>query len=164
MWFANNSNETSDEEDVLATAFHEAGHAIIAVLLGRPVEKVSVVRNSLRLGVCQMSKRKGAPIQDEIETQALIQFAGLISEAKWTGKFNWAGAQQDLIQIRQLARYRGASEKQVERLQRRWMDKTDYMLSDNQTWSLVEKLALELVGRKTVSGRFVANLVEQCER
>jgi ATP-dependent Zn protease len=164
MWFANNSNETSDEEDVLATAFHEAGHAIIAVLLGRPVEKVSVVRNSLRLGVCQMSKRKGAPIQDEIETQALIQFAGLISEAKWTGKFNWAGAQQDLIQIRQLARYRGASEKQVERLQRRWMDKTDYMLSDNQTWSLVEKLARELVGRKTVSGRFVANLVEQRER
>jgi hypothetical protein len=111
-----------------------------------------------------MSKRKGAPIQDEIETQALIQFAGLISEAKWTGKFNWAGAQQDLIQIRQLARYRGASEKQVERLQRRWMDKTDYMLSDNQTWSLVEKLARELVGRKTVSGRFVANLVEQRER
>lgn len=164
MWLANNSNETNDEDDVLATAFHEAGHAIIAVLLGRPVEKVSVVRNSLRLGVCQMSKRKGAPIQDEIETQALIQFAGLVSEAKWTGKFNWGGAQQDLIQIRQLARYRGASEKQVERLQRRWMDKTDYMLSDDQTWGLVEKLARELVERKTVSGRFVAKLVEQSER
>jgi hypothetical protein len=152
---------TESDDDVLATAYHEAGHAVMAILLGRPVEKVSVVRNSLRLGVCQMSKRKGAPIQDEVETQALIQFAGLISEAKHTGKYNWGGAQQDLIHIRQLARYRGSSEKQVERIQRRWMDKTDYLLSDDQTWNLVERLAKELVERKTVSGRFVANLVEQ---
>lgn len=149
------------DNDVLATAYHEAGHAIVAILLGRPVEKVSVVRNSMRLGVCQMSKRKGAPIQDEVETLALIHFAGLISEAKLTGKHNWAGAQQDLIQIRQLARYRGSSEKQVERLQRRWMDKTEYLLSDDQTWIMVERLAKELVERKTVSGRFVVHLVEQ---
>jgi hypothetical protein len=41
------------------------------------------------------------------------------------------------------------------------MDKADYLLSDDQTWSMVERLAKELVERKTVSGRFVANLVEQ---
>jgi len=149
------------EDDSIATAYHEAGHAIVAVLLGRPVEKVSVVRNSLRLGICQMSKRKGTPIHDEIETQALIQFAGLISEAKQTGEYKWGGAQQDLIQIRQLARFRGSSEKQVERLQRRWMDKTEYLLSDSKTWNLVERLARELLERKTVSGRFITNLVDQ---
>ena len=155
------SKDSEAEDDVMATAYHEAGHAIVAVLLGRPVDKVSVVRNSLRLGVCRMSKRKGAPVQDEMETQALIQFAGLISEAKYTGRYNWGGAQQDLIQIRQLARYRGSSEKQMERLQRRWMDKTEYLLSDDNTWSLVERLARELVEHKTLSGRFVVNLVEQ---
>jgi hypothetical protein len=158
---ANQPEPSLTLEELKATAYHEAGHAVVAIQLGRPVEKVSVVRNSLRWGVCQMSQRKGGPVHDEIETQALIHLAGIVCEARYTGHWNWAGATQDLLQVKRLARYRGSSEKQVERLQKRWMDKVDYLISDEPTWDAVSQLALALVEKKSVSGRFAANLIAE---
>ncbi|MFN7334228.1 MAG: hypothetical protein ACK5TC_04125, partial [bacterium] len=74
---ANALDPNSDE----ATAYHEAGHAVVALVLGRPVEKVTIRENTLRLGQVQMSNRRGTPIKDEIEVQALILLAGVVSEA-----------------------------------------------------------------------------------
>lgn len=152
-----------DPEEI-ATAYHEAGHAVIAVTQGRPVDKVTIQRNSLRLGQCHVSKRRGQPIKDVTEVQALILFAGIVAEARYTGKYNWAGAQQDMYGIRQLSRSRGSSEKQVERLQHRWLDKTEYLVNDDKTWQAIEAVAKELVQRRSVSGRAVHHIVSQYVR
>ena len=109
-----NSN-TPDPNSDEATAYHEAGHAIVALVLGRPVEKVTIRENSLRLGQVQMSNRRGTPIKDEVEVQALILLAGVVSEARRTGVYNWRGAQQDMQGVRRLARFRASTEKQEER-------------------------------------------------
>ena len=62
-----------------ATAYHEAGYAILALVLRRPIERVSSQCNALRIGQVQMSDRRGAPIKDEV--QARILLAGVVSEA-----------------------------------------------------------------------------------
>lgn len=151
-------DEAGDER---ATAFHEAGHAVLAITLGRPVEKVTIERNSLRLGQVQMSKRRGQPIKDALEAQALILLAGVVAEARIVGRYNWPGAQQDMIGVRQLARYRGATDKQVERLQQRWLDKTEHLVDDPDTWLAIERVAEELVTKKSLSGRAVQHIVDR---
>jgi hypothetical protein len=50
------SQPTAPSAEDIATAYHEAGHAIVALSLGRSVEKLSIVRNSIRLGVVQLGK------------------------------------------------------------------------------------------------------------
>ncbi len=155
-----NVQPTVSAEDI-ATAYHEAGHAVIAETLGRTVDKVTIVRNSLRMGACQMSKRRGQPIKDVLETQALILFAGVVAEARIVGKYNWAGAQQDMLGIRQLSRQRGSSEKQIERIQQRWLDKTEYLVDDEDTWKAITQVAKELVEKKSLSGRAVKHIVER---
>jgi hypothetical protein len=39
------------------TAYHEAGHAVMALALGRPVHRVSIQPNEDRLGQCDFGKR-----------------------------------------------------------------------------------------------------------
>ena len=39
-----------------ATAFHEAGHAVVALALDRPVLKVSILPGADLLGQCQFAK------------------------------------------------------------------------------------------------------------
>lgn len=150
-----------DSDDERATAFHEAGHAVLAITLGRPVEKVTIERNSLRLGQVHMSKRRGQPIKDAVEVQALILLAGVVAEARIVGRYNWPGAQQDMVGVRQLARYRGATEKQVERLQHRWLDKTEHLLDAPDTWLAIERVAEELIAKKSLSGRAVQHIVDR---
>ncbi len=155
------NSKVPDHDVDEATAYHEAGHAIVALVLGRPVEKVTIQGNTLRLGQCQMSSRRGTPIKDEVEVQALILLAGVVSEARKTGFYNWNGAQQDMQGIRRLARFRASSEKQEERLQQRWLDKAEYLMDDEATWNAITEVAKELLEKKSLSGRAVAHILSQ---
>ena len=109
------------------TAYHEAGHAVVALSLGRPVHKVSVLPNAERLGQCEFRKGVQRPSDDFIETEILIALAGAVAEARFTGAYDWAGARQDLRTVRKLALMR-ASERAVERLERRMLAKTENVL------------------------------------
>lgn len=144
-----------------ATAFHEAGHAIVALSLGRSVEKLTIVRNSLRLGSVQFGSRRAGKRQDDFEKQALILLAGVVSEAKVTGRYNWPGAQQDLYQVQSLIATRGGSEKSAERLQKRLFEKVGHLLEDPALWSAVEKLAEMLLDHGSVSGRAARHIFNQ---
>ena len=63
------NEETNPPIDVqlMATAYHEAGHAVVALSLGRAVEKCTIVRNSIRLGAVQLGKGRGQRQQDLFE-------------------------------------------------------------------------------------------------
>jgi len=151
-------SQLSDEE--IATAYHEAGHAIVAVALGKPVLRVTIERNSMRLGQCQMSHRRGQPVKDELEVQMMILLAGVITEARFTGDYNWDGARQDMIGIRRLSRVRAGSDSQAERLQQKLLSKTDHLLNQPGYWKAVIALAEELKKVKSMSGRAVQHLFD----
>lgn len=153
---------TSPED--LATAYHEAGHAVVALALGRAVEKLSIVRNSLRLGAVNFGNRRSGRRQDYFETEAMILLAGLVSEAKFTGKLNWGGASQDMLQLERMVSLRVEKEKAAERMQRRLLDKTEHLLSQPEIWSAVERIAQSLVENRSISGRAARHLFDEATK
>jgi ATP-dependent Zn protease len=146
------------DEQMIATAYHEAGHAVVALSLGRSVEKLTIVRNSLRLGSVQIGKGRNSRKQDYFEIEALILLAGVVSEARYTGEYNWDGAQQDLRAVRRLSLARVETIKKAERLERRLLDKTEHHLDQPGNWEAVKLVAAELIQSQSISGRAARHL------
>ncbi len=143
--------ETPDPRQL--TAYHEAGHAVIALVVGRSLQKVTIAANRERLGLCHIQKGRSKQSKDWLEDEILILMAGMASEARLSGTYNQSGADQDLRMARRFAMMRAGNAKQAERLERKLLTKTEHLLSDEQTWDAVVKIAADLLARETISGR-----------
>jgi ATP-dependent Zn protease len=144
------------------TAYHEAGHAVVALVLGRPVAHVSILPTREYLGICQFGKPVFRPSEDWLEREILIALGGVAAEALHTGEYAWAGADRDHRYVHGLALQRAGNERQAERLERRMLAKTEHLLTRPAHWRAVERLAAELVRLREVSGRTARHLFEQC--
>ena len=149
-----------------ATAYHEAGHATMALALGRAIQKVTVSPANLqtggrRLGLCEMKKGRTKSPKDWLENEVLILLAGMVAEARFTGEYCHLGASQDLLAVRSLLRKRVDGESQIERLQRRMLDKTEHLLSDPGHAMAIELIAQELILTTKISGRAALHLFNQ---
>jgi ATP-dependent Zn protease len=145
----------------IAVAFHEAGHAVMALALGRAVQRVSVQPNHLRQGNCELKKGTFRPSKDAVETEILILLGGLAAEARQTGHYAWEAAAADLRGVRSLLEQRASSQRQLERLERRMLDKAEYVLEQAGAWTAVERIAAELLRSTIISGRAARHLFEQ---
>src|SRR5262245_42777926 len=143
-----------------ATAYHEAGHAVVALILGRPVDEVSVLANRDFLGVCKFGKARIRPSEDWLEREMLIALGGIAAEARHTGNYDWNAAGRDQQYIRGLAIER-AGERRAGRLQRRLLAKVEHLLAQEPHWRAVVLIAQELLRRSVVSGRAVRHFFEQ---
>jgi hypothetical protein len=155
------SREPPGDGQMVATAYHEAGHAVVALSLGRTVEKCTIVRNSIRLGAVQLGNGRSQRQQDFFETEAMILLGGLVSEAKHTGQYNWGGAQQDLRALRRLTLSRVNTDQQIERLEKRLLDKTVHHLEQPGHWECVEVIVVELIRQQAISGRSARHLFDE---
>src|SRR5436190_6444518 len=133
-----------------ATAYHEAGHAVLAFVLGRPVECVSILPNRERLGVCEFGKGVYRPSEDWLEREILIALGGIAAEARFTGIYAWDAAARDQQYVRRLAEQR-AGERRAERLQRRLLAKAEHLLAGDGSWLAVELIAAELLSQREIS-------------
>lgn len=152
-----------------ATAYHEAGHAVMALSLGRLIQKVTILPGKsqfgeTRLGACEIRKGRSKASKDEVEDEALILLAGMVAEARFTGQYCQQGATQDLRNLRRLLHNRASSENQLDRLQRRLLDKTEHLLRDEGHAMAVELIARELIDKTTISGRAVRHFFAQAEK
>src|SRR4051794_32759363 len=127
-----------------ATAYHEAGHAVMALALARPVQRVSMRPNHKHLGLCEFRKGVFRPSEDWLEREILISLGGLAAEAIHSGDYAWDAAERDLRYVRDLAVKR-AGERQAERLERRLLTKAEHLLGQPQHWRAVELIAAELL-------------------
>jgi ATP-dependent Zn protease len=143
-----------------ATAYHEAGHAVLALALGRPVQRVSALPNRERLGQCDFRKGVVRPSEDWLEREILIALGGVAAEARHTGTYAWDMADRDLQYVRDLA-VRRAGERQAERLERRLLAKAEHLLAKDGYWRAVELIAAELLRRGSISGRAARHLFDQ---
>src|SRR5260370_41531151 len=73
--------ERERKEHDEATAYHEAGHAVMALALGRPVASVSILPDRRFLGMCEFGKAVFRPSEDWLEREMLIALAGLPAPA-----------------------------------------------------------------------------------
>jgi ATP-dependent Zn protease len=149
--------QPSSEE---AVAYHEAGHAVVALALGRPVHCVSILPDRVNLGLCEFHKGVCRPSDDWIEREILISLAGLAAEARHTGNYAWDGAARDLQYVRRLTVER-AGERRAERLERRMLAKVEHLLAREDNWGAVERIVAELLRRGAISGRAARHLFEQ---
>lgn len=161
-------DQTSDQakQKLVATAYHEAGHAVMAESLGRLVKKVTIVPGKsqfgvARLGICEVGKGRTKAPKDLLEEEALILLAGMVAEARFTGRYCWQGAAQDLQYVHRLLLNRAASDSQLQRLQRRLLDKTEHILHDEVHVAAVAAVASELLEKTTISGRAVRHFFRQ---
>lgn len=145
----------------IATAYHEAGHAVMALALGRNVQRVSVQDNHLRLGHCEIKKGSFRPVKDAVETQILILLGGLAAETRQMGHYSSEGAAQDLREVRSLTQTRAGGQRQVERMERRMLDKAEYILDQPGVWLAAQRIADELLRLTTISGRAARHLFDQ---
>jgi len=150
----------------VATAFHEAGHAVVALSFGCPIKKVTIVpgrssQGQYRLGVCELEKGRSANARNRRDDEIVILFAGMVAEAHFTGQYCENGAAEDLRTIRRLLCDRVGSEKQHERLQRRLLSRTEHLLGDEGIALAVEMVAGELLQKQTISGRAVRHFYQQ---
>jgi ATP-dependent Zn protease len=150
-----------DELARQATAYHEAGHAVIAMALGRPVRAVSILPNGDFLGTCHFHKGVFRPSKDWLEQEILIAVAGVAAEAIHTGEHAWEGATRDFQYARRLAARR-AGDRQAERLLRRSLAKVENLFADEQHWKAVELIAAELLQHGAISGRTAHHLFDRC--
>jgi ATP-dependent Zn protease len=149
-----------DSEYDEAVAYHEAGHAVAALALGRPVQHVSVLPDRENLGLCEFRKGAFRPSEDWLEREILISLAGIAAEARFTGNYAWDGASRDLQFVRRLAVER-AGERRAERLERRMLSKVEHLLAQEGHWRAVELIAAELLARGAISGRAARHLFDQ---
>jgi len=149
-----------EPHDQQATAYHEAGHAVVALILGRPVQYVSILPNRERLGVCEFGKGASRPTDDWLEREILIALAGIAAEARHTGNYAWDGAARDQIYVQRLTEQR-AGDRRAERLQRRLLAKVEHLLTDERHWQGVELIAAELIKQGEISGRTAKHLFER---
>jgi hypothetical protein len=140
-----------------ATAYHEAGHAVLALVLDRPVEWVSILPDREHLGLCEFGKGVYRPSEDWLEREILIALGGIAAEARLTGIYAWDAAARDQKYVQRLAVQR-SGERRAERLQRRLLAKAEHFLADEGHWLAVELIAAELLRLGEISGRTALHL------
>jgi ATP-dependent Zn protease len=152
------------EEPAEATAYHEAGHAVVALALGRPVHRISIRADRERLGTCEFGKSVFRPSEDWLEREALIALGGLAAEARFSGVYELAGAAKDRRYVARLALQRTGDARKAERLERRLLSKTEHLLAQEDNWRAVERIAAELLREGTISGRAARHLFDAAHR
>ena len=159
------SNTGPSTEAERLTAFHEAGHAVMAQLCGRQVTEVEIVGDREHTGMVHSlafppDPADGAATEaenDDVERQLKVILAGTVAEAMVSDRQGWDETSEDLDA--------------AVRLGMRLVDDCEDvlpLLSDigadverdlRRHWSAVEMLAVELLDRKTLTGSEVRKLL-----
>jgi hypothetical protein len=157
------------------TAYHEAGHAVVSIALGRGLGSLEIVADNDKnqLGCCRITPvpkwfhpdiAMGARSQAWLEREIVVLLAGLAAEAKFTGRRNWRAAASDLNAALDLAccaaGYGEGPRKYLD-----WLYfKAESVLAQSWHWRAVQYTAAELLQRRRISGRDARQLYWKAKR
>jgi ATP-dependent Zn protease len=144
---------------LLANAFHEAGHAVVAYLLRRRIVSVSVQGHDC---VTVLSYVNGKS-QWRIEQKILIALAGPVAECYFTGRRQSPGCQMDAAQAFIYASFISGSNRmpafapdptdpEVMALIRRLRERVSDLITADHDWRAVESLAAALLKKTSLTG------------
>jgi len=141
------------------TAFHEAGHAVMAELCGRLLTEVEIVGDREHTGSVQSLAFPPDPEAEaeDIECHLKIILAGTVAEAMVSGRQGWDETSEDVdAAVRLGMRLVDDCEDVLPLLEDIGVD-VERDLQRN--WSAVEMLAAELLDRKAMTGSEVRKLL-----
>jgi len=148
-------------ESERVTAYHEAGHAVMAQLCGQQITRVEIVGDADLTGSVDSLRFPADPALDDgsdaIADRIKCTLAGMVAEAMVSGREDWDEKSEDLdLAVRlamQLVDDCEAVLPYLEALRR----EIEQELSDR--WVAVELLAIELLHRKALTGSEVRKLL-----
>jgi hypothetical protein len=156
--------------EIESTAYHEAGHAVAALHVGRAVKSVTIVPDDdgsdgkvrhypLRGKWLQPDVHIDTRARNHFETTITVLLAGPAAERKYRGRWNHQGAGADRDRAFDLALRLVGSEKQLTPYWE-WRNQIAMDLWENEyVWEQVKRLAAELLERRTMSGPAVRELL-----
>ncbi len=170
-------------------AYHEAGHAVAAVVLKLPLERVSIVPSNDSLGECSLEATPkcvqdgarsptGSPEYNKMwqytENRTVFSFAGPIAEGRAKGRAKGKDITLAALSktsdwecevcsedFESLAFVRDKAQSELEEL---LGDKAYNLVYDSNNWAGVEAVAEALLEEKELSGSKVRKLVQEATR
>jgi hypothetical protein len=127
-------------------AYHEAGHAVVGVAVGRVLGDVS-----LETGTCTFTS------EDPLDAVVASAFAGAVADARGMGSYSDSAGAFDQFNAEGLARAKYPGETERDAYLRR-MAKRAVALVDEH-WPAIERLAAYLLERGGADGAEVRRLV-----
>jgi ATP-dependent Zn protease len=154
-----------------SAAYHEAGHAVVAFVLGMEVELVSIETQGfppgwlLRGGVLASFNHEGTENRDEAERAATAGLAGEQAERLWCRQKPWRLAKStqhvrfsgDHAYVEEMLRPFIKDSADERRIIKRLKEAARALLADH--WSCVEVLATKLAEHKVLNGGEIKRLV-----
>ena len=154
-------------------AYHEAGHAVVALRLGLPFSSATIVASDEYLGavMTSASRRRGRRITDLDEKHVMWDIAGPLSERMFTG-YDGDFTEPEITRALDLCEGRITieaslddgyldTEKAVQRLGK-LIDKTQRILKKD--WDLVVIIAQALLAERTLSRQKIRAIVERARK
>jgi ATP-dependent Zn protease len=139
------------------TAYHEAGHAVVAHLCGRRVTRLEIVGDAEHTGACHsltFPPERNRPVDPalpnvDLEARILCTCAGIVAESIVTGDTGWDESSEDLDRaVRLSIRLLGDCSRVVRYLEAVRSHAEDLL---RYNWSSVEALAAALMQRKALN-------------
>jgi hypothetical protein len=157
-----------------ATAYHEAGHAVVSFGVGRGVRRVTIIPDGDSLGhitnhglpAFHPDYKTDGATRRRVEQCVMISLAGAIAEARFKGHRRRLGDGADLAQVFDLASYMVGETEELNAYVRWLWLRTRNLLEVH--WPVVEHFAAELLARRHLTGRearavWLAGLLEPAE-
>ena len=153
------------DDPVRLTAYHEAGHAVMAQLCGRQITEVEIVGDedltgsvqSLRFADEDPSEHDPAVPTAPVERRLLCTAAGMVAESMVSGRRDWDEACEDLDLAVGLAMKVVDDCERVIPFLEIVREHTEDLLRRN--WGAVEALADALIEHRSLSGEEVRQLL-----
>lgn len=183
-------NRTKGKEefknDKRIVAYHESGHAVMNFLVGQHISRASIIANTSGVGgvVFGADQDSYFTTKKQFEDKVMVCYAGRISEQLKFGSIT-TGASNDITQATQIiknyvGKYGFDDEfglidmsimhndslikddnilNRAQQIAKDLYERANSLLKDNYT--LVEKLAIELLDKETMSGKEIIELLTQ---
>ncbi len=154
-------------DKLMATAYHEAGHALIDLVYGFTPETVTIIPQKGNAGHADNFWHKDSydfaqylsgedidlPDEKQIEYLVISLMAGIIAGAFYTGQYDWYGANNDFNRI--LDQFLSYGINDIPDLQP-YFDKTFELISSHN--KELHKIANDLYQYKTLTKEYFLNM------
>jgi hypothetical protein len=155
--------------ELRATAFHEAGHAVAAFVLGRAFTRVSIEPQGATLGRCSFrppgewfrpDERVDGATRRRLEERIMISLAGPEAEALLTGVHDEEAAEEDVERAFSHACFMTGDEAEAWAYLTWLRHRTLNLMRPPGFVAAIEALAAELLERREVSYRRARSVIE----